>query len=244
MNAVIQGVVQHRVRAELAVGFEVGGHAAFPGVIVRVGHRGRLAESEKMFLAPAAGMGVNPVVVAQEAVPERERNQGDGVHPERIHPNFIDQVLIDLLELGDYLGVLGIDVADMSERVEMLLVQTGKVRDWRCPVVDISRKMFGIEPVDHVERVLHGRRLVGIRLQQVESRGCVVGVVFAFVGVKIANVIGDGVLDQVHPAAVQFMGQAFVIVERAVMRVDFLEMHRPIAVPAGCLIRRAPPLVV
>ena len=187
----VKGIPQHGIRSRQAVGLLVCGHLAFPGVVVWIGRRGHLAEGEEVLLAALSGMRVNSVVIVQEAVPELKRHQHDRIHPEGVHTHLVDPVLVDLLELGNDLRVLGVDIADVPERVVVLLVGVGEVLNRRRPVVDIRREMLGIAPVDHVEGILHGRRLVGVRLQQVEVAGGIFGIVFAVVGEEIADVIGD-----------------------------------------------------
>ena len=39
-------------------------------------------------------------------------------------------------------------------------------------------------------------------------------------------VVGDDILDQVHAIAVQFVRKALVVLERAEVRIDFLEIRR------------------
>ena len=210
-DAVVERVAQHGIGPESAIGLEVARDLAFPGIVVGVGNGGHFAEGQEVVLAQLLGMGVDAVVVAQETVPERERHQHDGVHPEGVDAELVDPVLVDLLERRDHPWVLGVDV---PERVVVLLVRVGEVLYARRPVVDVRPGVLGIQPVDQVERVLGRPGLMGVPFQEAEVLGGVLRVVFAVVDEEVADVVGDDVLDQVHPPAMQFVGQPLVVLHR------------------------------
>ena len=224
---------EHRVEHRIRFAAQVARDLCLATVAIGGRARKSLSEGQKVVFAEPPRVGIDAVLIVQESTPELVRDVSRGIDAETVDAHLLDPVSVGILQRIDDDRVLGVEIRQVPQLIVRLLVMVAEVPNGRRPVIDVGSHVFRIQPVDHVERRLCRRRLERVGLHQVEVLRRVVRIVLAVVVEEVGRMVRDDVLDQVHAVAMQFMREPAVVIQRAEVGIDFLEVDRPVAVIAG-----------
>ena len=163
-----------------------------------------------------------------------------GVDAERIDTDLADPEAVTFAQRAAHDRVLRIQVVEVGERVRAFLGLVAEVGDRRRPVVDRRRAVDVAARVVQREGPLRRRGDRHRRHDRAPADARIRRVVAIAVGEEIARVVHHHVLHQRQAARVKRVGERPVVRQRAQMRIDGLEVARPVAVVAAVA---GPPLV-